>query len=222
MSKVKLKTPEQRMAEAGRAIARRLSQPGRAQIVSDNGLTLYLVQDFMTLDECAALVQLIDQGRKPSELLAETVDPYFRTSDSCNLDPLHPMVAGIETRICTLMGVNARHGETLQGQVYEVGQQFKPHFDYFSKGAPYWDAMQSQGGQRSWTAMIYLNQPGAGGETHFPTASLKVSPRIGMLVLWSNMEASGVPNVSTLHEGMPVLAGTKYIVTKWFRERFWT
>mgnify|MGYP000364320741 CR=1 FL=1 len=26
---------------------------------------------------------------------------------------------------------------------------------------------------------------------------------------------------ATLHAGKPVLAGTKYIVTKWFREKFW-
>jgi prolyl 4-hydroxylase len=119
------------------------------------------------------------------------------------------------------MGVSYRHGETLQGQVYEVGQQFKPHYDYFLKGASYWDDMQKGGGQRSWTGMIYLNEPAAGGETHFPSAGLKVQPRTAMLVLWNNMDVDGTPNMATLHEGMPVLAGTKYIVTKWFRERFW-
>jgi prolyl 4-hydroxylase len=42
-----------------------------------------------------------------------------------------------------------------------------------------------------------------------------------MLVLWNNMDEIGAPNEQTLHEGVPVTAGTKYIVTKWFRERFW-
>ena len=38
---------------------------------------------------------------------------------------------------------------------------------------------------------------------------------------WNNMNPDGSPNVATLHEGMPVVKGTKYIVTKWFREASW-
>jgi prolyl 4-hydroxylase len=221
MSKVKLKTSEQRLADMGKAVTRRLSTAGRSQMVSQNGLTLFTVQDFLSLDECAAMIAMINKGRQPSTLLSSHSDPSFRTSDSCNLSAKDPLVHTIETRICTLMGVHYRHGETLQGQVYEVGKQFKPHYDYFIKNAVYWEDMMQGGGQRSWTGMIYLNQPAAGGETHFPTAGLSVKPRTAMLVLWNNMLADGTPNVCTLHEGMPVGAGTKYIVTKWFREKFW-
>jgi hypothetical protein len=34
-----------------------------------------------------------------------------------------------------------------------------------------------------------------------------------------DMALDGSPNPWTLHEGMPVDAGAKYIVTKWYRER---
>jgi hypothetical protein len=37
-------------------------------------------------------------------------------------------------------------------------------------------------------------------------------------VIWNNMMPDGTPNYDTLHEGMRVLEGTKYIVTKWFRD----
>lgn len=221
MAKIKLKTQEQRLADVGRAVSRRLSQPGRTQMVTENGLTLYIVQDFLSLSECAELIELINMGRKPSELMADHPDKNFRTSDTCNLSPYDALVAKIEDRICKLMNIDPRFGETLQGQVYEVGQQFKPHYDYFLKGAVYWDEMQKAGGQRTWTGMIFLNEPGAGGETHFPTAGMMVQPRTAMLVLWNNMDEAGRPNELTLHEGTPVLAGTKHIVTKWFREKFW-
>ena len=221
MAKIKVKTSEQRLAEMCKIVTRRLSAPGRCQIVSQNGLSLYLAQDFLSLDECAELNAMIEKGRQPSTLLAEHSDKNFRTSDSCNLSPYDPFVLKIEDRICKLMGINAKHGETMQGQVYEVGQQFKPHFDHFKRGASYWKDMEKGGGQRCLTAMIYLNQPGAGGETHFPNADIKVQPRTGMIVIWSNMLSDGTPNDATLHEGLPVLAGTKYIVTKWFRERYW-
>jgi prolyl 4-hydroxylase len=35
------------------------------------------------------------------------------------------------------------------------------------------------------------------------------------------MQPDGTPNYDTLHEGMRVIEGTKYIITKWFRERDW-
>ena len=36
-----------------------------------------------------------------------------------------------------------------------------------------------------------------------------------------HMNPDGTPNTLTLHEGMDVVEGTKYIVTKWFREGSW-
>ena len=66
--------------------------------------------------------------------------------------------------------------------------------------------------------MIYLNDVEEGGATWFPQAGFRVEPRPGLLLAWNNMDPDGKPNVNTLHEGMPVLKGVKYIVTKWFRE----
>jgi prolyl 4-hydroxylase len=81
--------------------------------------------------------------------------------------------------------------------------------------------MQASGGQRTWTAMIYLNDVEEGGATWFPQAGLRVAPRKGLLLAWNNMAPDGSPNTRTLHEGMPVVEGTKYIITKWFRESPW-
>jgi prolyl 4-hydroxylase len=36
-------------------------------------------------------------------------------------------------------------------------------------------------------------------------------------VLWNNLRPDGAPNYDTLHQGAPVRAGYKAIVTKWFR-----
>jgi prolyl 4-hydroxylase len=75
------------------------------------------------------------------------------------------------------------------------------------------------GGQRTWTAMAYLNEPEEGGETFFPKLGIKVSPKIGNLLVWNNMDSLGKPNHDTLHAGLPVVAGSKYIITKWYREK---
>ena len=60
-----------------------------------------------------------------------------------------------------------------------------------------------------------------GGATWFPQAGIKVAPRRGLMLIWNNMNPDGTPNELTIHEGMPVVEGVKYIVTKWFREGRW-
>ncbi|MBA3898505.1 MAG: 2OG-Fe(II) oxygenase [Sphingomonadaceae bacterium] len=210
-----------RLAEIGRTTAARLTRTPGVQKVEGVGLDLYVRQNFLTAQECGGLIAMIDADRQPSTVLATIDDDYFRTSESCNLDRWHPFVDAIDRRICDLMGMKARQGETLQGQRYAVGQQFKPHHDYFHTEQPYWPDEKKRGGQRSWTAMIYLDEPQEGGETVFGAAGLSVSPRAGMLLAWNNMDRKGMPNGQAIHEGVPVMAGLKNIVTKWFRERFW-
>ncbi len=210
-----------RLAQIGKSVRKRLIRHDRVEVVGSGLLDLYIVQGFLLEQECTDLMQLIDDTSRPSTVYEGTEIPGFRTSYSGDLDPFHPLVQIIEGRICNLMGLDKRSGETLQGQRYAVGQQFKPHHDYFHTSEAYWQLERPRGGQRSWTAMIYLNEPESGGETNFPNAGLCVSPRTAMLVLWNNMDALGAPNDLTMHEGCPVTAGTKYIVTKWFREHFW-
>lgn len=210
-----------RLAEIGKTTAGRLKRQPGIQIVNGIGLDLFVRQGFLTPQECGALVAMIDSDRKPSALLTTDPDPGFRTSESCDLDRWNPYVEAIDTRICTFMGMKPRQGETLQGQRYAVGQLFKAHHDYFHPSQPYWPDERARGGQRSWTAMIYLDEPAGGGETWFCHAGFKVVPRTGMLIAWNNMDAKGAPNVQSMHESLPVTAGIKNIVTKWYRERFW-
>ncbi|PMZ61406.1 oxygenase, partial [Pseudomonas sp. FW306-2-11AA] len=77
------------------------------------------------------------------------------------------------------------HGETMQGQRYAVGQHFRAHFDYFNEAQPYWPKMVETGGQRTWTAMIYLNDVEEGGATWFPTIGIRVAPKKGLLLTWN-------------------------------------
>jgi prolyl 4-hydroxylase len=212
---------EARLAELGKTVAARLKKTPGMQVVPGIGCEVYLLQNFLSPRECGGLIAMIDADRKPSTVLATHYDPEFRTSESCDLDRWNPFVETIDARICTLMGLKARQGETLQGQRYAVGQQFKAHHDYFHADQPYWEDERARGGQRCWTAMIYLDQPASGGDTWFSNAGFRISPRTGMLLAWNNMDAEGKPNPQTLHESVPVTAGIKNIVTKWYRERFW-
>jgi prolyl 4-hydroxylase len=205
----------------GSEVKKRLEAHEAAFKIPSYDLDIFIVRDFLDHGDCDALVATIDANRIPSKLLAPSDDPDFRTSESCNLDPHDPFVQRIEAKIAGLLGIAPTHGETIQGQRYAPGQRFKLHHDFFEPGQPYWEAMNRTGGQRTWTAMIFLNEPEAGGETAFPRAGMTVSPRLGHMLVWNNLNIIGEPNYFSLHEGMKVLAGTKYNITKWHRERPW-
>lgn len=213
--------PSQALAVIGEAVAARLAATPAVQKLPVDHIDLYVYPDFLDAAECAALIALIDADSQPSALFYDGADGEFRTSHSCNLDRWDDTVLAIDAKICALLGIDARYGETLQGQRYAQGQQFKAHHDFFHIDQPYWPEMEAHGGQRSWTAMIYFNQPQKGGETRFPEQEISISPRPGLLLAWNNMGADGAPNPYSAHAGLPVTAGTKYIVSKWFRERPW-
>jgi len=119
------------------------------------------------------------------------------------------------------MGIDPAFGEPIQGQRYAVGQEFKQHTDYFEPDGPDYARYCTVSGQRTWTAMIYLNEPAAGGATRFKVIDKIVQPETGKIVAWNNRRADGTPNPATLHAAMKVRSGVKYVITKWFRERQW-
>ncbi len=191
----------------------------RLSCSSDRRVQLYTHDQFLSPEECRQLREKIDAGCYPSPLFEKEKYEGVRTSQSCNLDVYDPTIAAIETRIADLLGIDRSWGEPLQGQKYAVGQCFKEHADFFYVDQPYWAQYEPQGGQRTWTAMVYLNAPAAGGATAFKYLDMAVEPRIGRALIWNNMAEDGSPNPWTIHEGQPVEEGVKYIVTKWYRER---
>ena len=208
-------------ARIGREVAARLDANPAVKRAKSDQAQIYYAPDYLSDEDCATLVALIDSNRRPSTLLAPAQRNDYRTSESCDLDRWAPEVRAIDERIAGLLGIDPVKGETLQGQRYAAGQQFLAHSDYFHESQPYWPAMKASGGQRTWTAMAYLNHVEEGGATWFPHAGIRVKPRKGMLLIWNNMSSDGSPNEYTLHEGMAVIEGTKYVVTKWFREEAW-
>lgn len=212
--------PSKARARIGRDVAARLdADPAVARVPTD-AAQIYRRPDFLTPVECGAMIAQIDADLYPSEVFAEGERVReFRSSQTCDLASWEPDVDPVDARIAALLGLPRDRGEMLQGQRYAPGQQFRAHCDWFDASQPYWPALAAQGGQRTWTAMVYLNDVDGGGATWFPRAGVRFAPRRGLLVAWNNMAPDGSPNPDTIHEGMRVEAGAKYILTKWFRER---
>ncbi|HVU29296.1 MAG TPA: 2OG-Fe(II) oxygenase [Sphingomicrobium sp.] len=199
--------------------AGRLAALPGVQRVPARELELFVVRDFLDPGTCAALIERIDERRRPSEIADDVGIANFRTSETCDLDWGDPLVGEVDRKIAGLLGLALGASEPIQGQRYAPGQEFRAHTDTFEPGGYDFFVHTSETGQRTWTAMIYLNEPELGGGTRFKAIGKTVQPETGKLLAWNNLLADGRPNPATLHQGMKVRRGTKYIITKWFRER---
>lgn len=197
-----------------------MRQPGVQRVPSPK-LHLFIKRGFLSPEECAGLIRLIEGNRRPSTLANFNGDEAFRTSQTCDLDSADPVVRAIDDKITAFTRLDPAYGEPMQGQHYSVGQEFKAHTDYFDAQSADYEQYTRVSGQRTWTVMVYLNAPEAGGATRFKAIDKLVQPESGKLLAWNNRRPDGSPNPSTLHHAMKVRAGEKYVITKWFRERPW-
>jgi len=186
--------------------------------IREEGIEMYEIDNFLNEKECAAIVEVIKSKLRPSEIASNNeYDDSFRTSSTCDLGNLDlDILKDLDRRICELIGINQSYSEIIQGQHYEVGQEFKAHTDYFEGDQI--NEFGGQRGQRTYTFMIYLNDVTEGGETEFYQIDRKIKPSLGKAVIWNNLDKNGSPNPKTLHHAHPVLEGSKTVITKWFRE----
>jgi len=210
------------LARVGKHVRARLeADPGVYRVPVENA-EIFAVADFMSPDECSRMIALIDAVARPSELFDDVNIDDYRSSWSGDVDSSDSFVRMIERRLSDLTGIDLAWSESVQGQRYQPGQEYRDHCDWFDTNAQYWKQEVHRGGQRSWTAMVYLNEVEAGGATEFRQLGISFDPQPGVLLLWNNASPDGAVNPDTLHAALPVDSGVKYVITKWFRTRVWT
>jgi prolyl 4-hydroxylase len=180
---------------------------------------LRVLDGILSESECAELIELA----RPRLKRAMTVDTdgknqidHRRTSEGMffSLGEL-PLIGTIEKRLADLLDVPISHGEGLQILHYLPGQEYEPHFDWFDPEQPGFGNITAAGGQRIASIVMYLNTPEQGGGTAFPEIGLTVTARRGSAVYFAYEGG----DQSSLHAGLPVISGEKWIATKWLRER---
>ena len=185
---------------------------------------IVVVHNFLSEEECEHLIDLARPSLQPSAVVDESgqgfeaVDPR-RSSQGMFL--MHhtqdPVVSTIEQRLATFTGIPRENGEHIQILRYERGGEYQPHYDTFNPETAGGAFHLQRGGQRIASMIMYLNTPLQGGETIFPLAELYVTPEKGKAVLFYNCLPSGQVDPLSFHGGAPVLAGEKWIATRWFR-----
>jgi len=212
---------KERLRRLGRKVRERLAVNPEIYKLPTDKAEIFAVGDFLSPDERGRLMAMIDAAAVPSSAFDADYASGYRTSYSGDVDPRDPFIIKLQRRIDDLLGIKPSYGETIQGQRYLPGQQFQQHTDWFPVNTPYWEQEKRRGGQRAFTAMAYLNPVEEGGSTDFPSIGISIEPQPGALLIWNNADEDGVPNPWTIHAGLPVVRGVKYIITKWYRCGRW-
>ena len=180
---------------------------------------LRVLDGILSDQECADLIELA-RPRLQRTLTVDTDGRYQvdqrRTSEGTFFAINEwPLVGLIEQRLSQLLDIPVNHGEGLQILHYLPGQEYEPHFDWFDPDLPSYGPMTKLGGQRIASVVMYLNTPELGGGTAFPGIGLTITARRGSAVYFAYEGGDR----TSLHAGLPVVRGEKWIATKWLRER---
>jgi prolyl 4-hydroxylase len=204
----------------------RLAFDGRSFPVLARGdaPNLALIAEVLTAAECRQLIELARPRLRPSQVVdphtgedvvakyRDSVGMFFRLEET-------PFIAELDRRLSGLMSLPLENGEGLQVLCYRSGGSTAAHFDYLLPSNPANQASVARSGQRVSTLLIYLNDVEAGGETVFPDAGLRITPQRGNGLYFESSNSRGQLDRQSFHAGNPVLAGEKWVVTKWMRQR---
>lgn len=169
----------------------------------------------LTAQECAHIARAAADLLEPATVIdpvsGRSIPHPIRTSHAGVLGPLREdlVVRAINLRVAAATATDVAQGEALTVLRYTPGQQFRQHLDTIA-GAQ---------NQRAETVIIYLNDGFEGGETLFPLAGAKIKPRAGDAIHLVNVDESGRPDPASVHAGLPVTRGVKWVATRWLRAK---
>jgi len=175
---------------------------------------IVILGNVLSDEECDELIRMSEDRMQRSKIGIVGETNELRTSRSMFFqEDENEFIARIEKRIAQIMTIPIEHGEGLQVLHYQIGQEYKAHFDYFSSTG------QNVSNPRISTLVLYLNDVEHGGETYFPKLNLLVSPHKGMAVYFEYFYNDPTLNELTLHAGAPVIHGEKWAATQWMRRQ---
>ena len=201
-----------------------------------------IVHNFLTDDECGHLIDLRKDNVTESEVeFADGTDgpDKDRTSSGAWLDYYESkIIYSVREKVALMTSLPGSLQESPYLLRYNHGEKYAPHFDdlWRYRLRPF----GPEGSDRVLTVLLYLSDVEAGGETNFPQGRLfrKKSQEMARrstkcsgpartalpvkkgnaLLFWSKDPISVIVDEASLHEGCPVMEGTKWSMTIWIHD----
>ncbi len=179
-----------------------------------------ILENVLEKSECDVLIDIaskIDQMQK-MDTLGDKIDGY-RTANGCWIRENNEVTDKIKYIVSKNSGVSIKHQEDIHIVRYDIGGEYKPHHDFFHPNTDYYESACGKSGQRTHSFLFYLNDVIKGGDTEFTQMKIRVSAKTGRLLIWDNIDIYGNIDSSSLHAGLPVEEGEKWIAIVWVREK---
>jgi len=188
---------------------------------------VFTMENFLPKPVC---IWLIKQARKnlqraPVQLAAQAGAFAVEDSRSNTVAGSHPLQPDlvmqlVNLKIAAAINLPLPQQEATNILHYGRGEQYLPHFDFFTEAEETGFARELRTiGQRVATVLVYLNDGYEGGETDFPKLDWRFKGKTGDALIFWNLSAEGAREMNSLHAGMPVTKGEKWLLSKWVRQR---
>lgn len=170
--------------------------------------------NFITHEDCDELIRISEN--KFVEAKVSGGERGHRIASYVWVDDKEPISIKLKEITSIETGLPIDNMEMINIVKYEVGGEYKAHHDFFNSvnNMNY----NLTGGQRVKSVIFYLNDDFEGGQTDFSILNIRVDPVKSKVIIWDNIKEDGSLDYDTLHAGLPVTSGTKYIATIWIRE----
>ena len=178
---------------------------------------VFAVDNFLSPLECQFLVTVASDSFGPAPVVGKGAGEVSasRTSSTCYLS--REDLPDLMRKVSVLTGKPIEHCELPQVGRYLPSQQYLQHFDAFDTSNEDGRRFAANGGQRTVTVLIYLNDVLRGGATRFPALNLDVQPRQGMALVFFPATVDGYLDKMALHAALPAV-DTKYVSQVWIRQ----
>ena len=186
---------------------------------------IYKVENFLTPEECDHLIAVASDSFTPAPVVGAGpgVVSETRTSSTCYL--AREDLPGLVRKVARLTDKPICHMEFPQVGRYETTQQYLPHYDAFNVDEADGARFAANGGQRTVTVLVYLNDVASGGNTAFPqlvdqpgsVQRLEVRPTKGSALVFFPATVDGHLDPRTLHAALPAV-DTKFVSQIWVRQ----
>lgn len=177
------------------------------------------IPDFLSKEECDHIINISTDKLGESKLFTQndSIDKSVRTSYQCWLKNTEDdLIKNISERIAIKTKTDINLQEDAQVVKYDPNGFYKPHYDACDTSrVDYCDRMNGHMGPRYITFIIYLSDEFKGGETFFPYINRSVIPKVGKAAIFYNVDKNGKILVKSLHGGLNVSNGEKWIINKW-------
>tara|TARA_B100001287_G_C22639768_1_gene509472 strand:+ start:796 stop:1434 length:639 start_codon:yes stop_codon:yes gene_type:complete len=194
---------------------------------------IYTIDNFLTEKECKFIIDVSKDNLK----LAGVSTKYRQTESERRIykgrtnssywmpHNAYPETLKIAKKIAKRIGCNYKCFENYQVIHYNENEEYKYHYDaYNKKDEEKYEKFCGKRGNRIRTILVYLNDVDEGGGTGFDSLyeydeEFIVEPKMGKMVVFTNVNDDGSLNLKSRHAGLPVIKGEKWAFNLWLRER---